>query len=139
MGLFTKDKKKEFELPELSADTPPPRMPVTRQEVQNRTKHTVHDLTRLMDDYRHLLNGGDKLTLHELRDMMHYFTNLAREFEKIYELMRFDLEKYEAIDKYDRQTFEKRKALIKQLEEEEKKAQDDKDLKEPPKPPKKGS
>ena len=137
MGLFTKDKK-EVELPQLDpVTTPPPPLPISRREVQDRAMRVSRELTQLLDDYRRLINGGDNLKLNEMREVMGEFKMIGRDFEKVFEIMRFDLEKHEAIDKYNQQAFQKRKELIKALEDEDA-PKPPENLEEPPKPPKKG-
>lgn len=135
MGLFTKNKK-ELELPELEPMTAAPRR-VTSYEVQHRAHNVQREITNLLDEYRLLMNQGEQLSVQKYQELIRDLTKTAQEFEKVYELLKFDMEKEVNIQKYHEETLRKRKELINTLNEGEKGSESKKTPEEPDKPSKK--
>jgi hypothetical protein len=77
-------------------------------------------LTQMMDEtlkqYETMINNGHSLALSEYKGIIISFMKLAQNFEKIYELMNFDVSKLEELQKYHEKTQTKRQELMKQLE-----------------------
>lgn len=133
MGIFNK-KKEDMELPKLEPMEEPKQRRVTAYEVQHKAHSTQKEIIRLLDDYRTLIGQGESLSIARYEELIAALTATAQEFEKIYQLMKFDMEKAMNIQKYHEDTLKKREELMNMLNEEENKKETPE---EPPKSSKK--
>ena len=114
MGIFKNiGKKKETTQPGKVE----PIEPIEPNILYNHTAYTANYIQNtLLKQYESMLNAGQGLTLQQYEALLPNFVALAQSFEKIYELMRFDMEKLQEIRKYNELSYQKRMELIKQLE-----------------------
>lgn len=119
MGLFKRTKITKPQGEGENEQLPPVSM-IDPSTLYHNTIDLQEELTIMLRQYESLTRSGNTLKLEQYKMMIKSFQSLAQEFEKIYELMRFDIDKLEEINKYHDRAQAKREQLLQQLNNEPK-------------------
>lgn len=109
MGLFKRIGRSDKVAEEIKFEV------IDSNELMQSTTIMTNHMELILSKYNRLIDSNHQLSLFEYRELMKKFKDLAQGFEKIYEVMGFDMEKLEEIEKYNQKSYAKRIELLEQL------------------------